>query len=184
MDTNTDPVRAHDELRVQAALLRTPEFMAQFDPDKFAGQLERIAAALAQQPAAPSGAVNVVGMPEFDGMLDHIYEYGTAAEGVIERANAFARAVLARYAPHQPAGVMPDGISDDVIKAVWRAAMTSAHNVCVNRSNRWNDDDGPDDRITEANECAKEIAHWLEADEGFIAEIRAMLAAQQQGGAE
>lgn len=84
----------------------------------------------------------------------------------------------------QPAGVMPDGISDEAIKIVWRAAMASAHNVCVNRSNRWNDDDGPDDRITEANECAKEIAHWREADEGFIAEIRAMLAAQQQGGAE
>ena len=52
MTNNTDPVRAHDELRVQAALLRTPEFMAQFDPEKFAGQLERIADALAQQPAA------------------------------------------------------------------------------------------------------------------------------------
>ena len=50
------------------------------------------------QPAAPSGAVNVIGMPEFDGLLDHIYEHGTTAEGVIERANAFARAVLAQYA--------------------------------------------------------------------------------------
>ena len=55
------------------------------------------------QPAAPSGAVNVVGMPEFDGLLDHIYEHGTTAEGVIERANAFARAVLAQYGPQQPA---------------------------------------------------------------------------------
>lgn len=52
MDANTDPVRAHDELRVQAALLRTPEFMAQFDPEKFAQQLERIATVIAQQPAA------------------------------------------------------------------------------------------------------------------------------------
>lgn len=59
----------------------------------------------AQQPAAPSGAVNVVGMPEFDSLLDHIYEHGTAAEGVIEKANAFARAVIARYAPQQPAAV-------------------------------------------------------------------------------
>lgn len=52
MDANTYQALAHDELRVQAALLRTPEFMAQFDPDKFAGQLERIAAALARQPAS------------------------------------------------------------------------------------------------------------------------------------
>ena len=57
------------------------------------------------QPAAPSGAVNVIGMPEFDGLLDHIYEHGTTAEGVIERANAFARAVLAQCAPQQPAAV-------------------------------------------------------------------------------
>lgn len=56
-----------------------------------------------EQPAAPSEAVNVIGMPEFDGLLDYIYEYGTEAEGVIERASAFARAVIARYAPQQPA---------------------------------------------------------------------------------
>jgi hypothetical protein len=56
-----------------------------------------------QQPAAET--VNVIGMPEFDGLLDHIYEHGTAAEGVIEKANAFARAVIARYAPQQPAAV-------------------------------------------------------------------------------
>lgn len=61
--------------------------------------------ALAQQPAATSETVNVIGMPEFDGLLDHIYEHGTAAEGVIEKANAFARAVIARYAPQQPAAV-------------------------------------------------------------------------------
>lgn len=59
MDTNTDPVRAHDELRVQAALLRTPEFMAQFDPEKFARQLERIATALASAPpSAPEPEVH------------------------------------------------------------------------------------------------------------------------------
>ena len=51
-----------------------------------------------QQPAATSETVSVIGMPEFDELLDHIYEHGTAAEGVIEKANAFARAVIARYA--------------------------------------------------------------------------------------
>ncbi len=58
--------------------------------------------------------VNVVGMPEFDSLLDHIYEYGTAAEGVVERANALARAVIARYTP-------PEGyvlISEEVLR-VW-----------------------------------------------------------------
>src|SRR5690606_24320821 len=68
---------------------------------------DELRASLAQQPAAPSETVNVLGMPEFDGLLDHIYEYGTAAEGVIEKANAFARAVIARYAPQQPAAAQP-----------------------------------------------------------------------------
>lgn len=40
--------------------------------------------------------INVAGMPEFDAMLDHIYEYGTASEGIIDRANAFARAIIAQ----------------------------------------------------------------------------------------
>ena len=40
-------------------------------------------------------------------------KHGTAAEGVIEKANAFARAVIARYAPQQPANdevVFIDGV--------------------------------------------------------------------------
>jgi hypothetical protein len=40
--------------------------------------------------------INVAGMPEFDALLDHIYEYGTASEGIIDRANAFARAIIAQ----------------------------------------------------------------------------------------
>lgn len=58
-----------------------------------------------QQPAATSETVSVIGMPEFDELMDHIYEHGTAAEGVIEKANAFARAVIARHAPQQSAAV-------------------------------------------------------------------------------
>lgn len=46
----------------------------------------------------PSDAISVVGMPEFDALMDHIYENGTASEGVLPLANAFARALLAREA--------------------------------------------------------------------------------------
>jgi addiction module HigA family antidote len=66
---------------------------------------------LAQQSAAPNEDVNVAGMPEFDGLLDHIYEYGTTSEGVIEKANAFARAVIARYAPQQPTEIKRDRLA-------------------------------------------------------------------------
>jgi hypothetical protein len=57
----------------------------------------------APQPAEPvalepSDAISVVGMPEFDALMDHIYENGTASEGVLPLANAFARALLARGA--------------------------------------------------------------------------------------
>lgn len=45
----------------------------------------------------PSDAISVVGMPEFDALMDFIYENGTASEGVTPLANAFARALLARY---------------------------------------------------------------------------------------
>lgn len=44
-----------------------------------------------------SDAISVVGMPEFDALIDHIYEHGTASEGVIPLANTFARALLARH---------------------------------------------------------------------------------------
>jgi len=46
---------------------------------------------------APSDAISVVGVPEFDALMDHIYENGTASEGVLPLANAFARALLARF---------------------------------------------------------------------------------------
>lgn len=43
MSTDNTLVGPADELRLQAALLRTPEFMVAFDAAKFADQLDRIA---------------------------------------------------------------------------------------------------------------------------------------------
>ncbi|GAA0531237.1 hypothetical protein [Pigmentiphaga daeguensis] len=65
--------------------------------------LECYHAMLAAAPTPPAQAapsdehVSVVGMPEFDALLDHIYEHGTTSEGVLIRADAFARALLSRY---------------------------------------------------------------------------------------
>lgn len=99
MDTNTDPVRAHDELRVQAALLRTPEFMAQFDPDKFAGQLERIAAALAQQPAAVDEA-----MVDRAGQALYGTDWGSFEGWEADQLRRKVRAVLTAALAAQPGG--------------------------------------------------------------------------------
>lgn len=87
-------IRAEEQEKAKAEAAKQAE--ATVEPEKPVHQA-------APQPAAPSGTVNVVGIPEFDSLLDHIYEYGTGAEGVIEKANAFARAVIARYAPQKPA---------------------------------------------------------------------------------
>ncbi len=38
--------------------------------------------------------VSVVGMPEFDALLDHIYEEGTGSEGVVHLANKLVRSPL------------------------------------------------------------------------------------------
>ena len=93
-----------------------------------------------QQPAAPSETVNVIGMPEFDGLLDHIYEHGTAAEGVIEKANAFARAVIARYAPQQ----QPAAVDEAMVQRFLEAFQNT-----------------PGDEAIDANE--KVVRRWLAA---------------------
>jgi len=38
--------------------------------------------------------VSVVGMPEFDALLDHIYEEGTGSEGAVHLANKLVRVVI------------------------------------------------------------------------------------------
>lgn len=93
-------------------------------------------AALSQQPAAPSETVNVIGMPEFDGLLDHIYEYGTKAEGVIEKANTFAQAVIARYAPQQPAAVDEalDRLRRENVPCLWHADLAVRMNIPFERA--------------------------------------------------
>src|SRR5690606_29948706 len=38
--------------------------------------------------------VSVIGMPEFDALLDHIYEEGTGSEGAVHLANKLVRAAI------------------------------------------------------------------------------------------
>lgn len=65
-----------------------------------------------------------------------------------------------------------DRVPDAVLCAIWRAAITAANNICVRRSDDWNADDGPMERIDEANECAKAIRGWIEPDGVLMAELR------------
>lgn len=118
MTTNTDPVRAHDELRVQAALLRTPEFMAQFDPEKFARQLERIAAALAQQPpSAPVGVDEAAAIRAFE---EHFQASSDDPyfEGELELWLTAWRKALAAQQP-EARGVVDDAMVDRAGQALY-----------------------------------------------------------------
>ncbi len=44
--------------------------------------------------------VSVIGMPEFDALLDHIYEEGTGSEGVVHLANKLVRAAIQSHIQH------------------------------------------------------------------------------------
>lgn len=44
--------------------------------------------------------VSVVGMPEFDALLDHIHEEGTSSEGAVHLANKLVRVAIQSYITH------------------------------------------------------------------------------------
>jgi hypothetical protein len=45
---------------------------------------------------------------------------------------------------------------------IWRAAITLANNICVQRSDRHNREDCSSDRVNEAADCANDIRAWIE----------------------
>ena len=47
-------------------------------------------------------------------------------------------------------------------KAIWRAALTLAHNLCVQTSNRINDNDGPLEIVHALSDEARRIRGWME----------------------
>jgi hypothetical protein len=58
-------------------------------------------------------------------------------------------------------------------RKIWVAALTLANNICVQESDRVNDDDGPSEVIHATAECAKRIRGWLEPDDSqFVRLLR------------
>lgn len=64
----------------------------QKERDALAAEVERLKEASDYNPGPLE--VSVVGMPEFDALIDHIYEEGTNSEGVIPLANKLVRAAI------------------------------------------------------------------------------------------
>lgn len=56
-------------------------------------------------------------------------------------------------------------------KAIWRAALTLAHNMCVQTSNRINDDDGSLEVVHALSDEAKRIRGWMEPTDEQLVEM-------------
>lgn len=56
-------------------------------------------------------------------------------------------------------------------RGIWRAAITLAHNICVQQGNAINRDDGGSEAIDAATGCAQRIAGWIEPDDAQLAEM-------------
>jgi hypothetical protein len=65
--------------------------------------------------------------------------------------------------------------SNDHIVDIWRAAMTVALNIVIQRQNVLNEDDGPMNVLDEQDEIISKLNKFLEPDEDYIAELRQMI---------
>lgn len=56
-------------------------------------------------------------------------------------------------------------------KAIWRAALTLANNVCVQESDRARDDDGDTGWINGTAECARRIRGYVDPGDSHLADM-------------
>lgn len=70
-----------------------------------------------------------------------------------------------------PLDLAPCSAISDRDRAIWRTALTLAHNLCVQDSNRVNDDDGSLEVVRALSDEAKRIRGWLEPSDDSLAEM-------------
>lgn len=58
-------------------------------------------------------------------------------------------------------------------RGAWRAGITLGNNICVQESDRENDQDGDSGWINGTAECAKRIREWVEPDDAQLLELLA-----------
>lgn len=59
----------------------------------------------------------------------------------------------------------------ELLRGVWRAALTLANNLCVQESDRENERDGNPEHIHAAAECARRIRGWMDPTGEQLAEM-------------
>ena len=106
-------------------------------------------------------------------ILDHAHDRADDHEKtLLEGAHHHVRTYILNSTP-----VTKPDISDEAIATVWRAAMTAACNVVIERQNRLRDNDGPTEVLYEQGRCLEGIKAWLEIDDVFLSEVRGLIAA-------
>ncbi len=56
-------------------------------------------------------------------------------------------------------------------RALWKAALTLAHNLCIQTSNRINDDDGPLEVVHALSGEARRIKGWMNPEDDQLVEM-------------
>ena len=69
-------------------------------------------------------------------------------------------------------------------KGIWRAALTLAHNMCTQDSDRVNDNDGPLEAVHALSDEAKRIRGWLEPSDGQLSEMLLEAGVPEEGWAQ
>lgn len=128
--------------------------------------------------AAPAGEPNetdepiAVWLSNDDGRFDWDFEingdHPPDATIVVAKRTKFVMTDDGWRPSHLPTGETPFSIRD-----AWRAAITLANNICVQESDRINDDDGPTEAIHMASECARRIRGHLEPTDDQLDEMLA-----------
>ena len=54
---------------------------------------------------------------------------------------------------------------------IWRAAITLAHNICIQHSDDINSDDGSLEEMRTAEACAQYIVNWIKPDDDSLQEM-------------
>lgn len=125
--------------------------------------MEAVAQALAQQPPkSPAGADAIAWLRE---RRENV-AFQFPDSPWLAHMDAILRALAPQPAPDIGSGHSADGSGQISARdrAIWRAGMTLAHNLCVQESDQLNDADGPMDAINAANDCARRIREFVEPE--------------------
>lgn len=112
--------------------------------------------------------------------VDALSAQGEAVAGTVVGHDSFGREVIDWNGEEAlPAGTKlythpaPARVTDmlALARGAWRAGITLGNNICVQESDRENDQDGDCGRINGTAECAKRIREWADPEDAQLVEL-------------